>query len=120
MKSKLRGPEGATTVGLLTAAGIYLIYNNALPSIADVREASPDNASAESSRKTAAWTSAALIGLVYVVSRDINSYLISGAALVAVDAMHKHANQINPHTNKVDAGTSQPLQAVHSMPDYSS
>lgn len=121
MKSRLRGPDGATMTGLLTAAGVFLIYQNALPSLADVRMAQPDEPNAEHARKVAAWSSAALVATVFVIARDYNSYIISGAALVAIDMMHKHANQINPHTQRVDAGAvaSIPSAAIHPLPAYS-
>lgn len=121
MSSRLQ-PDSATTVGLLTAMGVYLIYNNALPNAADVRAASPHNEDAEAERKQAAWKSAALIGLVFLVARDFNSYVISGAALIGVDFMYKHANAVHPSTGKVDMGGADMIgnAAVHSLPDYES
>lgn len=101
LKSALR-PDSATMVGLLTAAGVYLIYNQAVPNLTDLRLASPNNAAVESERKKAAWESAALVGIVFLVSRDLNSYLISGTALVGLDLMTKHADSVNPATNKTD------------------
>lgn len=105
LKSAL-SPDGGTMVGLLTAVGVYLIYNNALPSAADVRTAQPGDSDVSASRKQAAWESAGLIGLVFLVSKDLNSYVISGAALVAVDLMYKHANMTNPQTGQLDTSTS--------------
>jgi hypothetical protein len=113
--SKL-APDSATQVGILTAVGVYLIYNNALPSIADIRQAPPHDGDVESARKAAAWKSAALIGLVFLVARDFNSYIISGAALVGLDYMYKHHNTVNPGTGKVDANTGG--ATVYAMPDY--
>jgi hypothetical protein len=113
--SKLR-PDSATEVGLLTAVGVYLIYNNSLPAIADVRQASPHDGDVESARKSAAWKSAALIGLVFLVARDINSYIISGGALVGIDYMYKHHNAVSPATGKVDANVGQ--TGPYSLPDY--
>lgn len=118
MRSRLR-PDSATSVGVLTAAGVYLIYNNAVPSIADVRAAPAYDQDAETARKHAAFVSAALIGVVFLVARDLNSYIISGAALFAIDAMHKHAGAVNPSTGKVEspegAGS---ISSVHPMPVY--
>lgn len=114
-------PDSATTVGLLTAAGVFLIYNNAMPSIADVRVTPPHNADIETSRKHAAIESAGLIALVFLVARDLNSYIISGAALVGIDYLYKHHNATNPNTGKVDVGdTSRTLADVSQfpMPDY--
>lgn len=118
MRSRLR-PDTATMVGLLTAAGVYLIYNDALPSVADVRAASPHDNDAEKARKHAAWASVALIGAVFLISRDFNSYIISGGALIAVDALHKHANAVNPETGQVAVDNGADVISItHPMPDY--
>lgn len=116
-------PDSATTVGILTAAGVYLIYNNALPTAVDIRTASPHDKDIESERKAAAWKSALLIGVVFLVARDLNSYIISGAALVGIDYMYKHANAVNPQTGKMDATTgadsiAPSLQQAYPLPDY--
>ena len=124
MRSNLMSPDSSTVVGLLTAAGVYLIYNNSLPSIADARTAEPHNNDLESARKGAAWKSAALLGVVFLVAKDINSYIISGAALVGIDYLHKHANAVHPHTGKVDMSgggmsIAPSLAEEYSLPDYS-
>jgi hypothetical protein len=101
--SKLQ-PDTATEVGILTAVGVYLIYNNALPSMADVRLAPPNNEDVDSARKSAAWKSAILITAVFLVARDLNSYIISGVALVGIDYMYKHHNAIQPATGQLETG----------------
>ena len=117
MRSRLR-PDTATMTGILTAAGVYLIYNNALPSITDVRSAEPHDSDAEKARKHAAWEGALLIGAVFLVARDFNSFIISGSALVGLDLMHKHANTVNPATGRADVDTSRRIAAVAPMPEY--
>jgi hypothetical protein len=97
-------PDSATQVGVLTAAGVYLIYNNALPNLADIRSAPAHDDTIEKARRAAAWKSAALVGLVFLVARDINSYIISAGALFGIDYMYKHGNAVNPATGKLDAG----------------
>lgn len=114
-------PDSATTVGLLTAAGVYLIYQNALPNVTDILAADPHDDTVEKARKMAAIKSAVLVGIVFVLSRDINSYMISGAALVGLDYMHKHANAVNPATNKLDSqpgGTSIAPATTYPLPEY--
>lgn len=120
--SKLNGPDAATVVGLMTAAGVYLIYNNALPTTADIRGAAAHDDEIEHERKKAAWLSAALVGGVFIVSRDLNSYILSGIALFGIDYMHKHANGINPATKQLDTGGDQSISGVPDipLPDYAS
>jgi hypothetical protein len=120
--SKLK-PDSATGIGLATAVGVYLIYNNALPNTTDIRAAHPHNEDVETCRKHAAWESAALLGLVFLVSRDLNSYIIAGVALIGIDLMHKHANAVSPATGKIDTSgggvTIAPgLSSAYPMPDY--
>lgn len=117
MRSRLR-PDSATTVGLLTAAGVFLIYQNATPSLADIRSAEPHDSDAETARRHAAWMSAALVTGVFLVARDFNSFIISGGALVALDFAHKHANTIHPATGRPDVDTAPSIASVHPMPEY--
>lgn len=111
-------PDSATMVGVISAAGVYLIYNNALPSSADVRTTPANNPDVESARKAAAWKSAALITVVFLVARDLNSYIISGMALVGIDYMYKHSNAIMPGTGKLEGAAAG--ATVYSMPQYDS
>lgn len=123
MLSRLK-PDSATMVGILTALGVYMIYNNALPSATEIRTANANNPDVESARKAAAWKSALLISGVFLVARDLNSYIISGASLVGLDYIYKHSNSINPNTKQVDMSSSglsvaPGLSDAYAMPDYS-
>jgi hypothetical protein len=120
LKSRLANHGTAAGVGVATAIAVYLIYNDALPTLADVKMAQPDDNAAESARKHAAWKSAALIGAVFFVARDLNSYLISGVALVGIDLMHKHANQVNPTTGRADVYHTQSVSDIRPRPEYDS
>lgn len=119
--SKLQ-PDSATTVGLLTAAGVFLIYNNAMPSLSDLRAAPPHDATAETSRKHAAILSAILVAGVFLIARDLNSYAISGASLVGIDYLYKHSNATHPGTGKLDVSNSgasvSNIAQAYPMPDY--
>lgn len=122
--SKL-SPDAAVTSGLLQAAGTYLIYNNAMPQTTDLRMAPPHNTDAESARKGAAFKSAALLGLVFAISHDLNAFILGGAALFGIDMMYKHANAVHPNTGKIDASNAgesiAPGMAVaYPLPDYDS
>jgi hypothetical protein len=116
--SKLQ-PDTATSVGILSAVGVYLIYQNSLPNLADIRLAPANDNTVEKARKAAAWKSAGLITIVFLVARDLNSYIISGAALVGLDYMYKHSNAVNGTTGKLDtsAGGGSPV-AQYPMAAY--
>lgn len=113
------GPGRATLVGAVTALGVYAIYNQGMPNITDLRSVAPHNEDAEKARKHSALVSAALIGGVFLVARDINSYIISGIALIAIDSAYKHANAVNPGTGKVATDNSgQSISNVYPLPEY--
>ncbi|MCW2899983.1 MAG: hypothetical protein JWO67_2248 [Streptosporangiaceae bacterium] len=126
LKSVLK-PDSAVMVGLAEAAAVYVIYNSALPSHADIRSAPPHDQTIESSRKAAAYKSAAVLGFIFLLTRDLNSFLIGGLALGGIDYMAKHSNGVNPATGKLAdaAGSSITGVAVESndtafpMSDYS-
>ena len=121
LKSVLKPPE-SITVGIAEAAAIYMIYQSALPSHADIRSAPANNTDIESARKAAAWKSAGILGFVFLLSRDINSFFIGGLALGGVDYMAKHSNGINPATGKLSAAagavTSGGNATAYPVPDY--
>jgi hypothetical protein len=102
MKSVLK-PDSSVMVGLAEAAAVYVIYQSALPSHADIRSAPAHDQTIESARKAAAWKSAAVLGFVFLLTQDLNSFLIGGLALGGIDLMTKHANGVNPATGQLQA-----------------
>lgn len=111
--------ENAVTVGLLQAVGVYLIYQHQLPTAADVRTASPHNEDVESSRKQAAWESAALLGVVFAMTRDLNAFILGGIALIGIDSSYKHSNAVNPATGRADISSGgQAISSVYPLADY--
>lgn len=121
LKSVFKAPEGSITVGLAEAAAVYVIYQSALPNHADIRTADAHNTDIEAQRKRAAWKAASILGLVFLITQDLNSFLIGGMALGGIDLMVKHANAVHPATGKM-AGPQAPSQAeletATPMPDY--
>ena len=99
--SVIKAPEGSITIGLAEAAAVYAIYQSALPNQADIRSADPHNSDIESARRAAAWKAAAMLGLVFLITHDLNSFLIGGAALGGIDYMVKHANGVHPATGRL-------------------
>lgn len=102
LKSVLK-PDSSVMVGLAEAAAVYVIYQSALPSHADIRSAPAHDQTIDSARKAAAWKSGAVLGFVFLLTQDVNSFLIGGLALGGIDIMTKHANGTNPQTGKLQA-----------------
>lgn len=125
LKSVLKPPE-SITIGLAEAAAVYVIYQSALPNHADIRSAPAHNTDIEAARKKAAWKSAAVLGFIFLISRDVNSFLIGGLALGGVDFMAKHSNGVNPMTGKLSTAPAAggaisaagDNSAAYPMPDY--
>lgn len=125
LKSVIKAPENSITVGLAEAAAVYAIYNSALPSHTDIRSADPHNNDVEAARKRAAWKSAAVLGFIFLLTQDLNSFLIGGMALGGIDLMVKHANAVHPQTGKVASASAAvgdvglDLSVATPLPDYS-
>jgi hypothetical protein len=102
LNSVLKPPE-AVSIGLAEAAAVYVIYSSMLPNHADITSAPAHDATIEAGRKKAAWTSAALLGFVFLITQDLNSLWIGGLALTGIDLMTKHSNGVNPATGKLAA-----------------
>jgi hypothetical protein len=121
LKSILPNPGSGVALGLAEGIAVYLIYQSQLPPGADIRAASPpNNSDIEASRKSAAIKSAGLIGLIFLLTRDLNAFIVSGAMLTGVDYVTKHHNAINPTSGRLDTGgaTTVAPSNVFSLPDY--
>lgn len=94
-------PEVSLGVGLATAALVYATYNGALPSVADVRVAKPNNPDVGAARRLAAWTSAGVVGAVSLMAKDPTVFVIGGAMVIALDWWHRYSDQVNPMIGKV-------------------
>lgn len=124
MRSILNPPASVMT-GLAEGAIVVSIYQHALGAgITDLRTAQPHDTDVEAARKQAAWTSAAVLGILFLLTRDRNSFLIGGAMLAGVDLTVKHANAVHPDTGKLDdnllasTSVSPELSEAYPLPDY--
>jgi len=118
LKTVLKPPE-AVTIGLAEAAAVYVIYQSMLPNHADIASAPAHDTTVDAARKKAAWTSAALLGFVFLITQDLNSFWIGGLALTGIDLATKHSNGINPSTGKLTPApgssiTGQPMEPAGS------
>lgn len=96
-------PSESVMVSLATGAIVYAVYQGALPSIAESHATEPHNASIESSRKKAVWTSAGVVGAMFLMTHDPNVFMVGAGATILLDWMHRHANSVNPTTGKMVA-----------------
>lgn len=100
--------EVSVPAGLATAAVVYAIYSNATPSIADIRSVSPGNADIASSERMATVTSAAVVGGIALIARDMNIFIIGGAMIIGMALWTRHANAVNPATGAMQVPGAMP------------
>lgn len=112
----------AVELGVLLGLANAVIFMHNLPPVSDVRSAQPYNPQVESGERTALLETTALTLLVAGFARSLETFAIAGAIVVAVDFTYKHANAVNPGTNKMAVAGSGGLDMsnVHPLPDYAS
>lgn len=117
-------PDTSVLLGIANGAIVMAIYNGAVPSIASVRASEHGDKDIEASRKQAAWTSASVLGFMFLLTRDRNSFLIGGLVLAGTDIMVKHANGWNPMAGMLQADTGETAHldddsaAIYPMANY--
>jgi hypothetical protein len=106
-------PEVSIGVGLATAAIVLATYSHSLPSVADVRTASPNDTDINAARRTASWTSAGVVAAVSLIAKDPTVFVIGGGMVIALDWWHRYADQVNPLIKAVPgAGPASPTVGV--------
>lgn len=121
-------PSESVMVSLATGAIVYAVYQGYMPSVAEVHATEPYNTSLENSRKKAVWSSAAVVGGMFLLTHDPNVFMVGGGMTVLLDWMHRHANTVNPTTGKMvqktqattlSQGPDQGMSYDESMDNYS-
>ena len=96
-------PDTSILGGLALAGLVYGAYTQATPSIADIRVAAPGNPDIESTRKMAAWTTAAIVSGVSLIAQDRTMFIMGATMIVALDWWTRHANTVDPQTSRATA-----------------
>jgi hypothetical protein len=113
-KSVLGGPQGSVVASLATAIMVYAVYDRSLPDAATIHATDANDINIEASRKKATITAAGLISVVTLVTKDVNTFILGGVMLFALDFHARHANASNPATGALvsDEGYSPGLRSV--------
>jgi hypothetical protein len=88
-------------VGIIAGAVDLLIFQHMVPSATDIKAAPPFDPLVESSERTALFIGLGFNALVAAYVKSFDTFVIASAILVAGDFAIKHANAINPSTNKM-------------------
>jgi hypothetical protein len=115
-------PSQAVGVGVGISALDLLIFSHFVPSLTDVRSANPQNTDVETARRQATIYCVGINGLVSLMTRDWNVFLIGGATTAAMSWLVVHANTVSPQTGTMqspgDAASSSNAN-MYPLPDYS-
>jgi hypothetical protein len=109
-------PSQSVAIGVGMGALDLWIFNQHLPATADIRTAPPGNTDVETGRRQATIMAAGINGLVSVMTRDWNVFLIGGAVTAAMSILVAHANAVHPTTGTMKAPGEQSQQAENSYP----
>jgi hypothetical protein len=121
LTSVFKSPDASIATGLAEAALVIGIYSHNLPQSANVRyNPQPHDKNLEACRKAAAQESLGVLAILFLLTRDWNSFLIGGAVLTGVDMYMKHHNATVPGSGAIAgaavAGAVQPDQDMAYTP----
>lgn len=94
-------PDASVMVGVSTAALVGFIYSYGVPSMAMVHATAAQDLNVEAGRKKAAWTGAAAVAILSLITRDRTVFVIGGLAVIALDWHARLANAANPTDGKI-------------------
>lgn len=97
----LATPEASLGTALGVAVLSYGVFQLHLAPMVDVRTCEAGNKDVASMAKSAAWTSAAAVAGVSLITKDATVFTIGGAVVIALYWMYAHANAVSPLTGKV-------------------
>lgn len=110
----------AVEIGVVGALGEFLIFNHFMPPVIDVRANQPYDSEIEKSERTGLIVGAAFLAILTSLSPGrLETFILAGGALVAIDWAYKHANAVHPATGSVQ-GMMGEDQMLYSVPDYTS
>ena len=94
-------PSQSVAIGIGLGAVDAFIFSTHLPNAADVRTAQPGNADVDATRRQAVGLCIAVNGLVSVMTRNWDVFLIGGIVTVGIAFFYAHANAVDPSTGKM-------------------
>lgn len=87
-------------MGLAVGAMVGMVFTHAMPTLVDHRVGDVDDPVAASALKTATWTSIGVVTATALIARDPTVFVLGGAVTVGFNLWHRHANMVNPATNR--------------------
>jgi hypothetical protein len=115
-------PSQSVGVGIGIGAVDLLVFSHFVPAITDIRSANPENDDVETARRQATIYCVGINGLVSLMTRDWNVFLIGGAVTAAMSWLVIHANTVHPQTGTMQAPGEKAAADntnMYPLPDYS-
>lgn len=85
-------PEYSVMGGLATAALVFSIYQNSVPSQADIRALPAGTPDIEHTERRATWLSAGVVSAVSLLAKDPTIFVMGSAMTVAMAFWTRHSN----------------------------
>lgn len=79
-----------------TAAIVYATFNAHVPPVCDAKATDSGDKIHASAVRSAAWSSAAIVTAVAVITKDATVFALGGAAVILLTWLHRHANLYDP------------------------
>lgn len=117
-------PSESVMVSLATGAMVFGVYQYTMPSVAEVHATDAHNSNIDSGRKKAMWTSAGVVGGMFLLTRDPNVFMVGSLSFLALEWSYRHANSTDAQTGKVvgrtkaDAMGDYNSDTIPDVPDY--
>jgi hypothetical protein len=115
-------PSQAVAVGVGVGAVDLLLFSHFVPSVTDIRSANPQNSDVDTARRQATLTCIGVNGLVSLMTRDWNVFLIGGMVTAAMSWAIVHANTVHPVTGTTQSpgeSAQSSNENMYPLPDYS-
>lgn len=97
-------PEMSVAAALAVATMTYAIFQNATPSVADIRSLPENNADISKSARGAAWMAAGIGSMVSLIARDPVIFWATGVSVMGMKWWTEHANMVKPELSRFVPG----------------
>lgn len=107
-------PADSITISLAVGIGVAALYGMDVGPVADVHATGPKDGNINAAIKKAGWKSIALVGVVTLLTRDLNAVIIGGSMIILEHVMYLHADMASPGTGQINTAASayEPAQAL--------
>lgn len=101
IKTVLSSGESVTS-GIATMALVFGIYNFKVGTLASVHMSPANDHNIAASIKKAGVVSAALVGGMFLITRDANIAILGGSAIIAEELTYRHAHMASESTGQIE------------------